>query len=116
MTLVTDSFLEDVCVEAIDCGALDLAAGALFVAVGDAASTYDPIASVGLLKALETGIRGAGAVIARLQGDPVPTQEYGVRIRTEHAEFLKQCRLHYALEKRWAGSAFWRERAAATPL
>src|SRR5437588_10979190 len=48
MTLVTDSFLEDVCVEAIDCGALDLAAGALFVAVGDAASTYDPIASVGL--------------------------------------------------------------------
>lgn len=75
-----------------------------WVAVGDAASAYDPLSSLGICKALESGIRAADA-LARNRLD-----EYEAWVRASFEQYVQTRDAYYALETRWPDSPFWRAR------
>jgi flavin-dependent dehydrogenase len=81
---------------------LDPVTGPGWLAVGDAAATYDPLMSQGIHKALTDGIRAAAALT-----DAAP---YAQPARTAFDEYLATREYLYALEKRWPDSPFWRRR------
>jgi flavin-dependent dehydrogenase len=75
-----------------------------WVAVGDAASAYDPLSSLGICKALESGLR-AGKAIAEGRLD-----EYEAWVRSSFEDYLRTREAYYAMEQRWPASPFWRAR------
>jgi flavin-dependent dehydrogenase len=82
-----------------------------WLAVGDAASTYDPISAQGIVKALCDG-EAAGAAIAAFiggSGEP-PLSAYQDAVFARFRDYL-QLRQHlYGLERRWPQAPFWRNR------
>jgi flavin-dependent dehydrogenase len=89
---------------------LDAPAGDRWLAVGDAASTYDPISSQGIHKALAGGLLAAGAVHRRLAGDAAAFDGYAEAVRDGFAGYAANRAYFYALETRWPDAAFWRDR------
>lgn len=92
---------------------LDDVAGRNWLAVGDAALSFDPLSSQGLFTACYTGLRGAEAVLADLAGDLLPLQRYRERVRSIYAAYLDHRAQYYSLERRWPKQEFWRRRWAA---
>jgi flavin-dependent dehydrogenase len=93
---------------------LDRAYGDHWLAVGDAASAYDPISAQGIFKALGDGL-SAGRRIAEFlagHGDALAHQQQDLEQRFE--AYVQQRAYYYAQEQRWPGSPFWRERVAAS--
>jgi len=84
--------------------------GRTWVAVGDSASSFDPISGRGIFKALRDAKSAAAAVAASLIGDMDPIQLYAGRMRHEYDEYVRQRRLHYSAERRWPEHAFWQAR------
>jgi flavin-dependent dehydrogenase len=74
------------------------------VAVGDAASTYDPLSSLGICKALEAGMRAARGIVAGCVND------YEAWTASSFASYLRTRARYYALEARWPDAPFWRPR------
>lgn len=87
--------------------------GAGWLAVGDAAMSFDPIASQGLFNALYTGYRGAQTVHAALAGHEDGVGEYVRELRQVHMAYLRRWRETYARPRRWPGHTFWAERQQA---
>jgi flavin-dependent dehydrogenase len=97
---------------------LDRACGGNWLAVGDAASAYDPISSQGIYKALLDGLKAAEVVNAKLAGHvgDAPSADYQAYVAARFADYLKNRNYFYGLERRWLSSPFWsrrRERTAA---
>ena len=94
--------------------ALDRHAGEGWVAVGDAAASYDPIAGQGVYKAVAGAIAAADQARAGLAGRP-PADGSGASPDAA-LDGYRRTRAHvYGLERRFPGAAFWearRERAA----
>lgn len=80
--------------------------GENWLAVGDSASCYDPLAGRGIFKAFRHGMAAAEAIIDRKPG------EYQTRVRHEFSEYASQRRGFYASERRWPDSPFWATRIA----
>lgn len=81
-----------------------------WLAIGDAALSFDPVSSQGLFHALYTGMKGADAVDAALGGRENEIIQYALRInsiRTAYRSNLSTC---YRSETRWATSQFWLRR------
>jgi flavin-dependent dehydrogenase len=87
--------------------------GDRWIAVGDAASAFDPLSSAGVLKALYTGKIGAFAVLDLLRGEPAGFARYRAHVEREYARYLETRSWFYAQEQRWPGAEFWRRRHAA---
>lgn len=85
-------------------------AGTNWLAVGDAAAAFDPLSSHGMTSALWTGIRGAEAAAAMLEGDSRAAKDYAGRVARGVQEFLENRQRIYAQETRFAASEFWRRR------
>ena len=79
--------------------------GENWLAVGDSASSYDPLSGRGILKALR---HGAGAARAIAEGS---FESYAALVRREFQDYVRQRRTFYADEQRWPGSNFWSRRA-----
>ena len=93
---------------------LEPAAGDGWIAVGDAASTFDPLSSQGVLKALRSGIFGAYAAGDLLgKGDDAGMRRYRLFVQREFAGYLRARARYYADEARWPDHEFWRRRHAA---
>ena len=94
--------------------ALDRCAGDDWVAVGDAAASYDPVAGQGVSKALAGGIAAAEQVLALLDGGAPPGP--WPPSPDPALSGYRRARAHvYGLERRFPGAGFWearRERAA----
>jgi flavin-dependent dehydrogenase len=93
---------------------LDRVAGADWIAVGDAASSFDPLSSQGITKALRSGIfaaYAAGDLLAR--GDDAGIRRYERFVAQEFAAFESTRTRYYAEERRWPASEFWRRRQEA---
>ncbi len=89
---------------------LEPSAHAAWLAAGDAAISFDPLSSQGLLNALFTGLAAAEAADRDLNGDALSLAGYGQLIRgIEHAYRDHLCSA-YAAEKRWPQAPFWRRR------
>jgi flavin-dependent dehydrogenase len=95
---------------------LDKVAGDGWLAVGDAASAYDPISSQGIYKALSDGARAAEAIAASLRGDDLKLGEYQSSAAPRFQQYLGNRNFFYGLERRWPASAFWMRRQARTAV
>lgn len=89
---------------------LDTPAGKDWLAAGDAASTYDPISSQGIYKALSDGLAAGRAIASALQGDQTQLQSWPDFIAGRFREYLSMRDHFYSLERRWPESAFWKRR------
>lgn len=79
-------------------------AGPGWLAVGDAAASWDPICARGITKALGDGLRAARAI----DGDGVAG--YATETILSFRTYLQERARLYASEPRWADAPFWRRR------
>ncbi|MFO0734429.1 MAG: tryptophan 7-halogenase [Labilithrix sp.] len=89
---------------------LDAFVGRGWVAVGDAALAFDPIAAQGIFNALYTGMKAGEAVGAALRGDPSALSAYTTRLEEIRAAYVARSAHVYDLEQRWPDAPFWRLR------
>ncbi len=89
---------------------LDRFAGPGWLAVGDAATTVDPLSSQGLVKALRSAILGSYAARNSLAKDESGIHRFDRLIAQEFDAYLSARRDFYRSESRWNGSPFWRRR------
>jgi flavin-dependent dehydrogenase len=85
--------------------------GTDWMAVGDSASSFDPLSGRGIFKALRQGVLAAEALDAKLRGNDNPISEYASLVRSEFEDYVRQRREFYAGESRWLDRTFWRGRA-----
>lgn len=93
---------------------LDRACGRDWLAVGDAACSYDPLSSRGIHTALEDGLRAGELVAARLAGDATALDGHHPVVAARFADYLANRNWFYGLERRWQSAPFWRRRRART--
>jgi flavin-dependent dehydrogenase len=91
---------------------LEQIVGPGWVAVGDAASVYDPLSAAGIGKALHSGLHAASAIHAHLSGHHGGLDEYATSIGEQFEMYLKQRQYYYRKEARWPQSLFWQRRQA----
>ncbi len=84
--------------------------GARWLAVGDAAASYDPLSGQGIVKALASGMRAAQAISARLAGDAAALRDYEAQVVADFERAMALRQAYYAHETRWPESPFWRRR------
>jgi flavin-dependent dehydrogenase len=89
---------------------LDMVCGSRWVAVGDAVSSWDPLSSAGILKALRTGKLGAFAILDAIRGVEGGFAKYRRIISAEYARYQQDRRDVYRMEQRWSRSPFWQRR------
>jgi flavin-dependent dehydrogenase len=90
---------------------LDRVRGNGWLATGDAAAAYDPLAAQGITKALRNGIFASYAVADALLGnDAGETDRYTAILSNQFAGYAHAHRQYFAQETRWAESPFWMRR------
>jgi flavin-dependent dehydrogenase len=87
--------------------------GADWVAVGDSASSYDPLSGRGIFKALRHGQAAARAIDSQLRGDPAGIDRYSAQVKQQFEQYARQRSRYYSLERRWGDEPFWRARRCA---
>jgi flavin-dependent dehydrogenase len=92
------------------------AAGDGWIAAGDAALSFDPLSSHGILNALHTGTLAARAVAARLDGDSSAPAAYATHVDSVYAAYRRHLTEFYSLESRWPDRPFWRRRTAVPAI
>lgn len=87
----------------VDAGSarLDHFAGDGWLAIGDAAVSFDPLSSHGIAAALHGGMLAAEAIVT---GD---ARRYAAAIEGMWAGYVDMRRRFYAAEGRWVGERFW---------
>jgi flavin-dependent dehydrogenase len=89
---------------------LDCFTGECWLAVGDAALSFDPLSSQGILTALYTGMEAGLALDAQLSGGSDAIARYGSRLATIYEAYLRNLTTYYSLEERWSAHTFWQRR------
>lgn len=84
--------------------------GKNWLAVGDAAFSYDPISSYGITSALATGFYGAHAIAAKLANEEGAFLAYRYVIENGARVYLQKLTHQYKMEKRWRNSYYWKNR------
>ena len=102
----------DIHTTAAHSAALQPAVGSRWCAIGDAALSFDPLASQGLFIAMYTGLAAALACDQRLAGNAAAFDDYGHDLRRIEAAYLQRLDFWYGQEKRWPDAAFWKRRQA----
>jgi flavin-dependent dehydrogenase len=88
---------------------LSQAQGQGWVAAGDAATTYDPLSSLGILKALRTGKVASFVAVDALEGRD-SAGRYAEWIIGEYTSYRHTKHWFYSQEQRWRQSPFWQRR------
>lgn len=82
-----------------------------WLAVGDAASAFDPLSSQGITKALRSAVFASYAIADLLiKNDLTAVLRYRKFIETEYAVYRKSYKKHYSNEQRWRENLFWQRR------
>ena len=89
---------------------LERMTGTAWLAVGDAASTFDPLSSQGILKGMRSGILASYAIGDYFKGSASGLEKYEALIAKEFEDYLSARTDYYRRERRWADSPFWRRR------
>ncbi len=82
---------------------LDQVAGERWLAIGDAASCWDPIASQGIIKAMANGISAARLIVGAQS-----LQQFEFGLQQTHQQYLAMRAQFYQMEQRWPESSFWK--------
>src|SRR6185369_17631905 len=93
-------------------GRLNVFSGDDWLAVGDAALSFDPLSSQGIFNAVYTGMKAGHALHAALAGDEGEIRRYGLQLEAIHRAYRRNLAAFYAHETRWPHHAFWRRRQA----
>ncbi len=87
--------------------------GEHWLAVGDAASAYDPVSAQGIVKALSDGEAAAEAIAKVLAGaGEAPLLHYQDGVFARFRDYLRLRQHLYGLERRWPRTTFWRARVS----
>lgn len=89
---------------------LEHAAGADWLAVGDAAISFDPLSAHGMTTALWTGVEAAKAVARAVGGENEALDDYARRLRLGVDHYCGDRRAIYARERRFTHHPFWQRR------
>lgn len=95
---------------------LDKVTGKAWIAVGDAASTFDPLSAQGIYKSIKSGIFAAYAILDYFKGIPTGLKKYDQYIAEEYESYWQTKLTYYRKEKRWANRPFWEKRHAYITL
>jgi flavin-dependent dehydrogenase len=93
-----------------DTSQLQVPAGVAWIAVGDAAATFDPLSSFGVLHALISAKEAVAAIIDHQGALATALGRYETTMRGIFDSYLDARRRHYALETRWLSCPFWQRR------
>ena len=85
-------------------------AGEGWLAVGDSAVAYDPLASHGIAMAMGSGFNAASNIIDYLSGHDDALRSYEDLIDRAFAQYLLMHHDAYLHESRWSNELFWRRR------
>jgi len=85
-------------------------AGANWLAVGDAAMSFDPLSSQGIYKAMESGISAAESIHGQLMNKRNSLESYSRSVDEAFEKYLSLRKLYYLKEQRWSESSFWKRR------
>jgi flavin-dependent dehydrogenase len=88
---------------------LEKVSGENWLAVGDAAASYDPLSSQGILTAMTDSMSASDIIRKYSKGKDRSLEEYNKRIITNFINYLKKRDYYYNLEKRWSNNAFWKQ-------
>lgn len=86
-----------------------------WLAIGDAAMTYDPLSSAGILKALKDGVSASEAIHDFFSGKENAIEQMAGSFEMRFIKYLYQKKQYYRIEKRWEDSFFWKRRHFAIP-
>ncbi len=89
---------------------LDCFEGPGWLAVGDAALSFDPLSSQGMLNALYMGLKAGQAIAASFSGDHGVMGEYGQHLENIANAYRINWTAYYAAEQRWREQPFWQRR------
>ncbi|RMQ50438.1 hypothetical protein ALQ04_02894 [Pseudomonas cichorii] len=95
---------------------LEQVAGENWLAVGDAALSFDPLSAQGLFNALYTGLAGAQATHLQLQGDGEALSLYQAELQRIESAYMAHIQAWYHEESRWQDQPFWQRRQTTTAL
>jgi flavin-dependent dehydrogenase len=95
---------------------LNRIAGRKWLALGDAACTWDPLSSQGIAKALRSSQAAAAAIAAHFAGDSNAVRNYAAQARDNFRKYAQVRRYYYLREQRWPASLFWKRRQASHAL
>ncbi|MBX2873255.1 MAG: tryptophan 7-halogenase [Saprospiraceae bacterium] len=98
-------------VVAADSSMLEQTYGPGWVAIGDAAMSYDPIAAHGILMALVAARDASYALVELLKGKKTAFAEYDQMMRAAYYTYMQERLRHYQNEKRFAKEDYWRTMA-----
>jgi len=100
---------------AADSALLSPVAGEGWLAVGDAAASFDPLSSHGIGAALWSGEQAAGALRRFLTGDAAALTVYAETVARSYGSYLWMQHAYYQAEVRWHDALFWRRRRESWP-
>lgn len=89
---------------------LDQISGRHWLAIGDAASCWDPITSQGIVKAMASGISAAQFMVGELS-----QQQFTAGVQQTHQRYMAVREQFYRLEQRWPESLFWKKQQGWKP-
>lgn len=89
---------------------LDTVTGNSWLAVGDAASCYDPISAAGIFKSLAMSNYAAYAVMDTINDEPSGLKKYQKIVEHDFQGYLKKHKEYYNQEERFASYPFWNRR------
>lgn len=93
---------------------LDQAAGTDWLAVGDAAASFDPLSSLGIGFAMHSACHAARAIASTLAGQGGDSlRHYSDSVRRQFSGYLPTWRSYYGYETRFPGAPFWQARRVA---
>ncbi|MEM7536332.1 MAG: lysine-epsilon-oxidase maturase LodB [Chloroflexota bacterium] len=81
-----------------------------WLAVGDAASAYDPMSSMGIGFAISSACHAARALIEHFRGHSAYLESYQNGIHDNFQTYMTQRHHYYGLETRWPDEPFWSRR------
>lgn len=84
--------------------------GERWVAVGDAAISFDPLSSMGISNAIHLGICAAHAIHAAVHGEQHALSSYEDHVGKIFAAYVPSRRTTYTMEGRWPNAPFWLRR------
>lgn len=94
---------------AILSGILPVLEGQNWMAIGDAAASFDPISAQGIYKGLSHGLLAAEKVAAWHSGASI-NEDYTKQVKAQFATYQRNRAHMYSLEQRWPDADFWKRR------
>lgn len=86
---------------------LEVPYGESWIAVGDAAYSFDPISSFGITSALASGMYGGHALASAIEGKEEAMLTYRYLMEKAYQGYAEKLVGHYGLERRWRDELYW---------